>query len=129
LIFNESVEPVFPYELQVFYHAHPITGSIPFVNGFQSFTWKTVAFVTKSQLAFGEYTALFLKKPALLVSWSATRTTYYFNAFASQIVSIRQVTSAQGAIHTAWCNQCGIYSRANGCQLQLAIAKSTIKLF
>ncbi len=92
--FNELLESVFLYGNQVFYHAHSKTSPVPFIDSSQSLAWKPAAFITKSQLASGEFGAVLFQKRALLVSGSAAHAANNFDSFASDAVSERQVSSA-----------------------------------
>jgi len=78
-------------ELQVFYHAHPVAGSVSFVNSHQSVAGKAFALVTKGDFTLGQLGALFLDPCTLLVSWSAAYAVSQSNSFCLQIMLQSQI--------------------------------------
>ena len=58
LVVNESIQADTLYISQVFYHAHCIFGSIPFIQLFQPFAGELIAFKAKLGLVFLNYLAV-----------------------------------------------------------------------
>jgi hypothetical protein len=78
-------------ELQVFYHTHPVAGSVSFVNSHQSVAGKAFALVTKGDFTFGQFRALFLQKRTLLVPWSAAYAVSHPDTFCFHIMLQSQI--------------------------------------
>jgi hypothetical protein len=86
LFFKEFLYSVFPDELQVVYHAHPVARPVSFVDGSQSVAWEAFALVTESDFAFGQFGALLFQKCTVFVSWSAAYAVDHSDAFCLKVM-------------------------------------------
>jgi hypothetical protein len=88
LAIKELLNSILSDEIQILYHAHSVTRSVPTVNGSQPITWKATALKTESDLIICQFGTLFLQKSTFLVSWSAAYAIRHSNALALHIILI-----------------------------------------
>jgi hypothetical protein len=88
LAIKELFNSVLFHEIQILYHAHSVTRSVPAVNCSQPITWKAAALKTESDLIICQFGTMFFQKNTFLVSWSATYAIRHSNALVFHIILI-----------------------------------------
>jgi hypothetical protein len=88
LAIKELLNSVLFDEIQILYHAHSVTRSVPAVNGSQPITWKATALKTESDLLIRQFGTMFFQKSTFLVSRSATFAIRQSDALVFQIILI-----------------------------------------
>ena len=101
---------------QVFNQAHPITAPVTLINRLQASARKTLAFITKLDLALAQRLAVLFQEGAFLVSYAAAAAIGNLDAFAFRISLQRQETCTHGAVHSTRRNQLGKIGSHNGTQ-------------
>jgi len=96
-------------EIQILYHAHSVTRSVPTVNGSQPITWKATAFETESDLIICQFGTMFFQKSTFLVSWPAAYAIRQSDALVFHIILICQVARTNCTVHSTGRNQLGIF--------------------
>lgn len=105
LAIKELLNSVLFDEIQILYHAHSVTRSVPAVNGSQPITWKATALKTESDLLIRQFGTMFFQKSTFLVSRSATFAIRQSDALVFQIILIWQVARADCTVHSTGWNQ------------------------
>jgi hypothetical protein len=88
LAIKELLNSILFDEIQILYHAHSETRSVPTVNGSQSITWKATALKTESNFIICQFGTMFFQKSTFLVSWSAAYAIRHSNALVFHIILI-----------------------------------------
>ena len=73
-------------EIQILYHAHPVTRPVSTVDSFQPVAWKATALKTETYFVVCQFGTSFFQKGTFLVSWSATCAVRHFDAFVFNVI-------------------------------------------
>ena len=87
------------YEIEVFYHAHMVKGTIALIEGFKAAAGKILAFIAEPHKPFPKQATLFFHKSTALTTWNATTAVRFSKSFLLQIVFHRQVADTYTAVH------------------------------
>ena len=90
---------------QVFYHAHMIKSTVPFIECFETTTWKITTLIAEADKSFTQQVAMFAHVCAVLAARSAACTIHSMVSLLIQVVLHCQVASTYTAVHPARSNE------------------------
>ena len=101
LFFKEFVHPFVSDVFQVLNHAHVVSSSVTFIEGFQPAAWEVLAFITEPYQSFPNQVTMMSHENTILAPWQTTGAVCPPESFLVQVNLHGEVTDTYSAVHPA----------------------------